>query len=86
MTAGKATVRLTTVGRRSGKPREVTLYGFDDDDRLVVVGSLGRARGIPGAHNLRADPRASVRRGGTEQEVRAHEVRDPDERARLGRW
>ena len=47
VTAGKATVQLTTVGRRSGKPREVTLYGFDDDDRLVVVGSLGGAARDP---------------------------------------
>jgi deazaflavin-dependent oxidoreductase (nitroreductase family) len=84
VTAAKASIRLTTTGRRSGKPRDVTLYGFDDDDRLVVVGSLGGAARDPAwAHNLRAHPRASVRRGKTESQVHAREVTDPDERARL---
>jgi deazaflavin-dependent oxidoreductase (nitroreductase family) len=84
LTAGKVTVRLTTVGRRSGEPRQVTLYGFDDDDRLVVVGSLGGAAHDPAwAHNLRANPRATVRRGRTDRQVHAREVRGKKERERL---
>jgi deazaflavin-dependent oxidoreductase (nitroreductase family) len=82
--AGKATVRLTTIGRRTGRSRAVTLYAFNDQDRLVVVGSLGGADHDPAwAHNLRAHPRAMVRRGRLDQQVRAREVRDPDERVRL---
>jgi len=62
-------VKLTTTGRRSGEPREVTLYAFEDADRLVVVGSLGGAMNDPvWAANLRADPVASVRIG---KEIRA---------------
>lgn len=76
-------VRLTTTGRKSGQPRAVVLYGFADGDRIVVVGSRGGAAKDPAwAHNLRADPRATLRRGKQEVEMRAHEV-DGRERERL---
>jgi deazaflavin-dependent oxidoreductase (nitroreductase family) len=71
----KHTVKLTTTGRRSGQPREVTLYAFDDDDRLIVVGSLGGAANDPDwAGNLRAEPRATIKQGRAAHQVRAHEV------------
>ncbi len=76
-------VTLTTTGRRSGKPRSVPLYAWDDADRLVVVGSLGgSARDPQWAHNLRADPRATVKKGREVLGVRASEV-DGSERDRL---
>ena len=79
----KVTIRLTTRGRRSGQPRDATLYAFEDADRLVVVASVGGAARDPAwAHNLRADPRATVRRGGASEEVVATEVDGP-ERVRL---
>jgi F420H(2)-dependent quinone reductase len=80
-------VTLTTTGRKTGKPREATLYAFEDGDRLVIVGSLGGAAKDPAwAVNLRAEPRATVRRGKTDQEVRAREVDGAaDERERLWR-
>jgi len=72
-------IKLTTTGRTSAKPREVTLYAFDDGDRLVVVGSRGGAAKDPAwAGNLRSDPRATVRRGREASDVRAHEVSGPD--------
>jgi deazaflavin-dependent oxidoreductase (nitroreductase family) len=78
-------VTLTTTGRKSGQPRTVTLYAFDDADRLVVVGSFAGARRDPAwVANLRAQPRAIVRRGREVQEVRAHEV-GGRERERLWR-
>lgn len=81
----KITLTLTTTGRRSGQPRVVTLYGFPDDDRLVVVGSLGGAPRDPWwAANLRAEPSATVHLGREAREVRAHEVAGP-ERDRLWR-
>jgi len=68
-------IRLTTTGRTSGKARPVTLYAFEDDDRLVVVGSRGGAARDPAwAGNLRAEPRATVRHGGDERQVRVKEV------------
>jgi F420H(2)-dependent quinone reductase len=76
-------ITLTTTGRRSGKPRAVPLYAWEDGDRLVVVGSRGGAASDPDwARNLRADPRAAVKVGRQVREVGATEV-DGEERDRL---
>ena len=79
----KRSVTLTTVGRRSGQPRTVTLYAFGDGDDLVVVGSAGGAPADPSwVDNLRAQARASVTVGKTTRDVQAREV-DGSERERL---
>jgi F420H(2)-dependent quinone reductase len=79
----KSSVKLTTTGRRTGKPREVPLYAFEDGDRLVIVGSRGGASKDPDwVGNLRAEPRARIRNGRDEHEMRAVEVVGP-ERDRL---
>jgi deazaflavin-dependent oxidoreductase (nitroreductase family) len=79
----KLSVRLTTTGRRTGQPREVSLYAFEDRDRLVVVGSRGGAASDPDwAGNLRVQPRATIRIGRDTREVVAQEVAGP-ERDRL---
>jgi deazaflavin-dependent oxidoreductase (nitroreductase family) len=76
-------VTLTTTGRRTGRPRAVTLYAFADGENLVVVGSLGGAPRDPWwAVNLRAEPRATVVIGRESREIRAREVEGP-ERDRL---
>ncbi len=76
-------VKLTTTGRKSGEPRRVTLYAFEDGDSLVIVGSAGGAANDPAwAGNLRAKPDATVRVDGEPRSVRAREV-DGDERERL---
>ena len=80
----RETITLITTGRRSGQPRTVTLYAFPDAASLVIVGSLGGAPRHPAwVHNLRAQPRAIVRRGRTEEAVVAREVTAADERERL---
>ena len=77
------TITLTTTGRLSGRTRAVTLYAFDDGDRLVIVGSRGGSPRHPGwLHNLRAEPRVSVTIGDRVSRVRAREVGE-DERERL---
>jgi deazaflavin-dependent oxidoreductase (nitroreductase family) len=77
------TITLTTTGRRSGRPREVTLYAYKDADRLVVVASFGGASKDPDwAVNLRSEPSASVREGRVMHQVRALEV-EGSERDRL---
>lgn len=79
----RLTLTLTATGRRSGTPRSVELYAFRDGERLVVVGSRGGSPLDPRwADNLRADPRATVRRDEDETAVRAREVTG-DERERL---
>jgi deazaflavin-dependent oxidoreductase (nitroreductase family) len=76
-------ITLTTTGRRSGQQRPVTLYAWEDRDGLVVVGSRGGAADDPAwVVNMRAHPRATVRRGGQTIPVEAHEI-DGQERERL---
>ena len=82
----RVTLALTTTGRRSGQPREVELYAFPDGERLVVVGSRGGSPIDPRwAENLRAEPRATIRRGREQTSVRAREVHSGEERDRLWR-
>jgi deazaflavin-dependent oxidoreductase (nitroreductase family) len=77
------TISLTATGRRSGKPRSVTLYGYADGERIVVVGSNGGSRVDPGwVHNLRANAHATVKRGREVLEVTATEA-SGEERERL---
>lgn len=79
----KKQIRLIATGRRSGTPREVTLYAFDDGESLVIVGSRGgSAKGPAWAANLRDNPLATVRIGSKLREVRAREV-EGQERDRL---
>jgi deazaflavin-dependent oxidoreductase (nitroreductase family) len=57
---GRPLLRLTTVGARSGKRRQVILAWFEDDarpDAWIVVGSAGGSARHPGwAYNLAKDP------------------------------
>jgi F420H(2)-dependent quinone reductase len=77
-------VTLITTGRRSGAARPVPLYAWPDGAGLVVVGSRGGAAADPAwVHNLRAVPKAVVRRGRDAREVEAREVVEPIERERL---
>lgn len=81
--AAAVQIKLTTTGRRSGKPREVTLYAWPDGPHLVVVGSWGGAARDPHwVGNLRAEPRATVKRGRQVTTVTAREV-GKKERVRL---
>ena len=71
----KRQITITTTGRRSGTAREVTLYAFDDEENLVIVGSRGGSAKDPAwAANLRDNPLATVRIGREDREVRAREV------------
>ena len=66
---------LTTIGRKTGKERRVRLYAWPDADRFVIVGSKGGAARDPAwAHNLRAEPRATLQVGKQVLAVRATEA------------
>jgi deazaflavin-dependent oxidoreductase (nitroreductase family) len=79
----KRQVTLIATGRRSGTPRAVTLYAFDDGENLVIVGSRGGSAKDPvWAENLRDNPLAAVRIGKEVREFRAREV-EGSERERL---
>jgi deazaflavin-dependent oxidoreductase (nitroreductase family) len=78
-------ITLTTTGRKTGQPRSVPLYAFEDGDRLVIVGSSGGDPTHPAwVLNLRAEPRVTIKVGREERGVVAHEVEDEGpERDRL---
>ena len=76
---GVVQIRLTATGRRSGLPRSVTLYAWEDGDELIVVGSSGGSAHDPAwAANLRENPAATVHQGRAERAVRARELRDAE--------
>jgi F420H(2)-dependent quinone reductase len=80
---GTLNITITTTGRRSGVDRTVPLYGFEDGDSIVVVGSRGGSAKDPAwAENLRADPSVRVQARGDSRPMFAREV-SGDERARL---
>ncbi len=81
---GRAPVLLlTTVGRRSGRPRTAPVLYLADGERLVVIGSnAGNERTPAWALNLRAQPSADVQVRGERRKVSAR-VAEGDERAEL---
>lgn len=64
-------VVLTTTGRKSGEPRSVTLAPISDDDGEYLVSPYGESAWVL---NARADPEATIRRGGQETAVRLVEI------------
>jgi F420H(2)-dependent quinone reductase len=80
---GVRNVIVETVGRRSGRVREIPLYAFEDGDRLVVIGSnMGSDREPAWVGNLLGQPRTRVRVGRDVLPMRAR-IAESDERERL---
>lgn len=72
---------LTTVGRRSGRPRTVQLaYVADGDSYLVVASAMGQEHHPAWRYNLEAAGTASVQLRGRHQQVDATVLTD-DEKA-----
>lgn len=79
--ADQSTVELTTVGRRSGQPRTVTIWFVVDASRLYVqAGSGGSADWY---RNLAANPALSLRIGSLALRGRARPIDDAGETARV---
>ncbi|KOX17053.1 nitroreductase/quinone reductase family protein [Nocardiopsis sp. NRRL B-16309] len=81
------TMRLTTVGRRTGRERSMILAYFQDGPNLVALAMNGWAEPEPAWWlNLRARPEADVELVDGRRGVRGREAVD-EERARLwARW
>ncbi len=74
--AGLPSLRLTTIGRRSGLPRGTNLLYFPHEGDFVLVGSnWGRPNDPAWTYNLRAKPEAVVALAGREIPVLAKELR-----------
>ncbi|UGQ11989.1 nitroreductase family deazaflavin-dependent oxidoreductase [Yinghuangia sp. ASG 101] len=77
------TLRLTTVGRRTGRQRGVIVAYFEDGDNLVTLAMNGWGEGEPAWWlNLLARPDATAELVGGRKLVRARAA-SGDERARL---
>lgn len=64
-------VVLTTTGRKSGQPRQVTVAPIEDEDGEYLVSPYGESGWVL---NARANPAALVERGGSVEAVRLVEV------------
>lgn len=62
---------LTTTGRRSGVPRTTPVRLVDVDGAPWLVSPYGNVGWV---HNVRADDRVTLRRGGTSRTFRVEEV------------
>ncbi|HWH24985.1 MAG TPA: nitroreductase/quinone reductase family protein [Candidatus Limnocylindria bacterium] len=80
-------MRLKTVGRRSGRERNVILGYYEDGPNLVTMAMNGWGDAEPAWWlNLQAQPEASVELKGERRAIRGRAA-TPDERPRLwARW
>lgn len=61
---GSTVILLTVRGRRSGQPRTVALFAFEDGKGWVVIASRGGSGRVPAwANNLAASPNATIQVG-----------------------
>src|SRR3954468_2336540 len=83
LVSGLPVALLTTTGARSGRPRPVPLLLLASADGLAVIASnWGRPAPPAWERNLRADPIATLARGGKSTRVRAVEAAG-ERRARI---
>jgi deazaflavin-dependent oxidoreductase (nitroreductase family) len=81
------TLRLTTVGRRTGRERSVILGYVDDGDNLVTMAMNGWADGEPAWWlNLRAQPDAHVALAGGSRLVRGRAAEGAERQRLWARW
>lgn len=85
---GWGALRLTTVGRRSGRERGVILGYIEDGPNLVTMAMNGWADGEPAWwRNLEAHPDATVRLAGQDpRPMRAHAAAGAERERLWGRW
>lgn len=70
-------VRLTTMGRKTGRPHTVTIWVTTDGARLFIRSGGGMRRDWP--QNLEARGEAELRLGGRKVKVRPRHVIEPNE-------
>ena len=80
---GAPVLLLTTIGRKSGRPRTAPLLYLGDGDELVIVASKGGMSQHPVWFlNLEANPDVEVELGSTRRRMRARRASD-EEKAKL---
>ena len=80
---GSPILLLTTIGRRTGRPRTWPLTYLPEGDRFIVIASNGGQPNHPAWYlNLRANPQVSVQLGDRTR-VMIAQTAEGDERTRL---
>jgi len=73
--AGRPLMILTTIGAKSGEPREAVITYTREGDKYVIAASKSAAPTNPHwYHNLRVNPQATVEAAGETFQARATEV------------
>src|SRR5205823_14228526 len=81
---GLPCIIVTHSGNKTGAIRKTPLMRVKDGERYVLVASLGGAPKNPvWVHNLRANPQVEIRDETVVRAMRAREITDASERARL---
>lgn len=81
---GLPVIIVTNIGNKTGGIRKTPLMRVADGGNYVLVGSVGGAPKDPvWVYNLRANPSVEIRDRTVVQAMKAREVKDPAERARL---
>ncbi len=81
------TMRLTTVGRLSGKERSVILGYYEDGPNLVTMAMNGWAQAEPAWWlNLQAHPDAKVELRGGSRAIRGHAAQGDEHERLWARW
>lgn len=84
---GWGALRLTTVGRRSGRARAVLVGYFEDGDNLVTMAMNGWGEAEPAWWlNLQAQPDTTVRTRDGVRSVRAHRAEGAERQRLWSRW
>jgi deazaflavin-dependent oxidoreductase (nitroreductase family) len=82
-TDGKArpSLLLTTIGRKSGAPRDITVFYGKSGDKFIIVASLGGAPVHPAWYNnLAAHPEAEIQVGKDHYVVTARDAKGEERR------
>lgn len=79
--ASRCVIKLTTTGRKSGRPRTVCISAMPVDQGYIVFSGFGV--GSNWYQNLLANPDATIRVGGSTHVVQAEVVGDPERRRNL---
>ncbi|MBG0567251.1 nitroreductase/quinone reductase family protein [Actinoplanes aureus] len=74
------TVEITTIGRRTGRPRRIETWRYRADGRYWLTGSPGTRDWYA---NLVAHPEFTLHLEDRDLPARGRAVTDPDERARV---
>jgi F420H(2)-dependent quinone reductase len=84
---GLPVMSLTTVGRKTGKPRSTVVAYFEDGGALVTTAAnLGNERDPSWARNLDANPHATIVVRGERRAVRARRARGGERERLWSRW